>query len=201
MNIFSGRGELGPARRVGRATVRSTAPPSRLLGAFLAALAACNLTPPPAEPPGPAAGPTFAADRAPAPATELAYDALVAAPEAPMSLTASDGTGLALARVEAKVVIDGPLAFTELHLRFDNPEDRVREGRFAIALPPGAAISRFAMAIDGRWMEAEMVERQAARRAYEDFLHRKQDRPSSRSRPATSSRPGSSRSRPAPART
>jgi hypothetical protein len=155
--------------------VRSTAPPSRLLGAFLAALAACNLTPPPAEPPGPAAGPTFAADRAPAPATELAYDALVAAPEAPMSLTASDGTGLALARLEAKVVIDGPLAFTELHLRFDNPEDRVREGRFAIALPPGAAISRFAMAIDGRWMEAEMVERQAARRAYEDFLHRKQD--------------------------
>jgi hypothetical protein len=156
--------------------VRSTAPPSRrLLGAFLAALAACNLTPPPAEPPGPAAGPTFAADRAPAPATELAYDALVAAPEAPMSLTASDGTGLALARVEARVVIDGPLAFTELHLRFDNPEDRVREGRFAIALPPGAAISRFAMAIDGRWMEAEMVERQAARRAYEDFLHRKQD--------------------------
>jgi hypothetical protein len=147
----------------------------RLLGATLAALAACApAQPPPAAPPGPA-GSTFAGQAGPLAPTALEYDALVAAPEAPMSLTASDGTGLALARLEARVVIEGPLAFTELHLRFDNPEDRVREGRFAIALPPGAAISRFAMAIDGRWMEAEMVERQAARRAYEDFLHRKQD--------------------------
>jgi hypothetical protein len=159
--------------------VPAPAPPAslsrRLVGAALAALAACApAQPPPAAPPG-AAGSTFAGAAGPMAATALEYDALVAAPEAPMSLTASDGTGLALARLEAKVVIDGPLAFTELHLRFDNPEDRVREGRFAIALPPGAAISRFAMAIDGRWMEAEMVERQAARRAYEDFLHRKQD--------------------------
>ncbi len=34
----------------------------------------------------------------------------------PWSLTASDGSGLALARVEAKAVFEGPLAYTELHL-------------------------------------------------------------------------------------
>ena len=28
---------------------------------------------------------------------------------------------------------------------------------------------------DGQWMEAEVVEKQLARRAYEDFLHRRQD--------------------------
>ncbi|HEU0036098.1 MAG TPA: VIT domain-containing protein [Kofleriaceae bacterium] len=93
----------------------------------------------------------------------------------PWSLTASDGSGLVLTRVDARAVFEGPLAFTELHLYFHNPEDRVREGTFAITLPAHAAVSRFAMENNGQWMEAEVVEKQLARRAYEDFLHRKQD--------------------------
>jgi tetratricopeptide (TPR) repeat protein len=95
--------------------------------------------------------------------------------QAPWSLTATDGSGLILTRVEAKAVFEGPLAFTELHLHFHNPEDRVREGTFAITLPNRAAVSRFAMENNGQWMEAEVVEKLKARRAYEDFLHRKQD--------------------------
>jgi hypothetical protein len=94
---------------------------------------------------------------------------------APLSLTASDGTGLRLVSLDARAVIDGPLAFTELTLRFENPLDRVLEGRFSITLPEGAAISRLAMRLDTGWQEAEVVELQAARRAYEDFLHRRQD--------------------------
>jgi len=97
----------------------------------------------------------------------------VAAP--PLSLTASDGTGLKLVALRAEASVQEPLAHTQLHLVFDNPEDRTLEGRFTIDLPPRAAISRFAMLIDGRWQEGEIVERQAARVAYEDFLHRKQD--------------------------
>jgi tetratricopeptide (TPR) repeat protein len=93
-------------------------------------------------------------------------------PIAAWSLTASDGSGLRLISVEAKAVIEGPLAFTELHLRFHNPEDRVREGTFAITLPPRAAVSRFAMMEDGRVKEAEVVPKALARRAYDDFLHR-----------------------------
>ena len=93
----------------------------------------------------------------------------------PVSLTASDGTGLELISYQAHAVLEGPLAFTELELEFRNPEPRVREGRFEINLPPGAAISRFAMVVGDEWQEAEVVERQAARQAYEDFLHRKQD--------------------------
>ena len=93
----------------------------------------------------------------------------------PMSLTCSDGTGLRLTQLDARAVIEGPLAFTELQLEFHNPESRQREGRFAITLPPGAAISRFAMHTGGRWMEGEVVEKQQARRIYEDYLHRKQD--------------------------
>ena len=96
-------------------------------------------------------------------------------PSAPMSLTATDGSGIVLTRVDAKAVVEGPLAYTELNLYFHNPEPRVREGHFDIALPAGAALSRFAMETDGHFMEAELVEQTLARRAYEDFLHRKQD--------------------------
>lgn len=93
----------------------------------------------------------------------------------PLGLTASDGTGLELVSYGVRAVIEDPLAFTELHLIFRNPQDRVLEGRFRIALPGSAAISRFAMKIGGAWQEGEVVERQAARVAYEDFLHRRQD--------------------------
>ncbi len=93
----------------------------------------------------------------------------------PCSLTASDGSGLALVRVDAKAVVEGPLAFTELHLYFRNDEDRRREGTFQITLPEHAAVSRFAMENAGAWMEAEVVPKLVARRAYEDFLHRRQD--------------------------
>ena len=93
----------------------------------------------------------------------------------PWSLTASDGSGLVLTRVDARAVVEGPLAFTELHLYFHNAEARVREGTFAITLPEGAAVSRFAMESAGQLLEAEVVEKQRARRVYEDFLHRKQD--------------------------
>ena len=94
----------------------------------------------------------------------------------PVSLTAADGTGLELISLTSRAVVEDPLAFTELHMVFQNPQDRQIEGRFEINLPTGAAISRFAMLINGQWQEAEVVELQAARRAYEDALHRRQDR-------------------------
>lgn len=95
--------------------------------------------------------------------------------EAALELTASDGTGLVLVSLSARVVLQDPLAFTELTLTFLNPEARQLEGRFRIGLPSGATVSRFAMRIGSLWQEGEVVERQAARRAYEDFLHRRQD--------------------------
>jgi hypothetical protein len=98
-----------------------------------------------------------------------------AEPAAPIQLTASDGTGLALVALEVNGLLEPPLAFTELHLTFENPRDQTIEGRFRIALPPGAALSRFAMKSGDSWQEGEVVERQRARQVYEDFLHRKQD--------------------------
>jgi len=93
----------------------------------------------------------------------------------PISLTGSDGSGLEIVSITASAVIEDPLAFTELRLVFKNPEPRIREGRFRITLPSGATVSRFAMRIGDRFQEGEVVEQQAARVAYEDFLHRRQD--------------------------
>ncbi|HEY4181457.1 MAG TPA: VIT domain-containing protein [Kofleriaceae bacterium] len=116
--------------------------------------------------------PPLPCDPAPAPVAQVHASAPEREPIAPWSLTASDGSGLELSSIDAKAVVEGPLAFTELHLRFRNPEDRVREGTFAITLPERAAVSRFAMVEDGKVKEAEVVAKALARRAYDDAIHR-----------------------------
>jgi hypothetical protein len=97
------------------------------------------------------------------------------APAAAFRLIPTDGSELALIALQARVTITGPLAHTELSFTFHNPEDRTREGRFAIDLPPGAAVGRFAMKVDGVWREARVVARQRGREVYETFLHRRVD--------------------------
>jgi hypothetical protein len=94
---------------------------------------------------------------------------------APISLTTTDGAGLELIAYEARTVVEDPLVFTELHLKFRNPESRRREGRFQIVLPQAAAISRFAMRVGDELQEGEVVARLRAQQVYEDFLHRRQD--------------------------
>jgi outer membrane protein OmpA-like peptidoglycan-associated protein len=115
----------------------------------------------------------LAASAAPVPVRGAPAPAPAAPP--PVSLTASDGTGLRVVSFQAQVVVQDPLAFTELHLVFSNDQARAIEGQFAITLPPGAAVSRFAMRQQWGWQEGEVVERQAARVAYESFLHRRVD--------------------------
>jgi hypothetical protein len=93
----------------------------------------------------------------------------------PASLTTTDGTGLSMVAVFARAVVDDPLAFTELHFTFENPENRILEGRFHVALPKDAALSRLALKIDGAFQEGEVVEKEQARVAYEDALHFRRD--------------------------
>jgi tetratricopeptide (TPR) repeat protein len=94
---------------------------------------------------------------------------------APLSLTMSDGSGLNFKSYESNTFLDGIFAFTEIKLKFYNPEDRIREGRFRIQLPQGAEIARFAMKIGDKFQEGEVVDKEKATLVYEDFLHRKQD--------------------------
>ncbi len=93
----------------------------------------------------------------------------------PVSLVPSDGSELELRGLVATVTVQGPLAHTELHFTFHNAENRVREGRFAITLPAGAAVARFAMQVNGEWREARVVSRLRGRQVYETFLHKNVD--------------------------
>jgi tetratricopeptide (TPR) repeat protein len=113
-----------------------------------------------------------------APAARAAFalpEAAATSPASPVSLTASDGTGLALESLRARATLRGPLVETELTLTFANPADRLLEGRFRIALPPRAFTSRLAMKVDGRWTEADVAEIPAARAVYEEILHQRRD--------------------------
>ncbi len=117
-----------------------------------------------------------AAPAARSPAISVAMSSLTPVrPEPRVTLTASDGTGLRLVNLSVHAVVDEPLALTEMRLAFENPGERTLEGSFRITLPQGATVSRFAMRLGEVWQEGEVVELQAARRAYEDFLHHKQD--------------------------
>lgn len=94
---------------------------------------------------------------------------------APISLTEADGSALVLRVLSAQSRIDGPLAQTELHLTFHNPEPRVREGRFRMVLPRGAFLSRLAMKINGAYREADVAELARAREVYESVMHVRRD--------------------------
>ncbi|WP_437989659.1 AgmX/PglI C-terminal domain-containing protein [Sorangium sp. So ce145] len=145
------------------------------IAVLVPALFSCADSPSPPETPASLSrGPAPAAPR-PLPAAPAVAVAARRAESAPFRLTAADGTGLRLVALTGRAVIEAPLALAELHLTFENPEDRVLEGTFSVTLPPGASVGRLAMKIDDRWQEGEVVERQRAREAYEDFLHRKQD--------------------------
>ncbi|MEM9463037.1 MAG: VIT domain-containing protein [Myxococcota bacterium] len=113
--------------------------------------------------------PHHVAERPPPPAAPASV------PSPPVSLTTSDGTGLQLLNMDARVVIEDPLAFTELELLFLNPHATVMEGRFEIRLPQGAQVTRFAMQVGGRLQEAEIVEKQYARQVYEANIHEQRD--------------------------
>ena len=93
----------------------------------------------------------------------------------PLSLTASDGSGLELIAMSARAEIDDPVAVTHLELRFDNPKDHTIEGKLQLSLPPGASIAHFAMKIGEQWQDAAVVERQAGRVAYEESLYQNRD--------------------------
>ena len=94
---------------------------------------------------------------------------------APIALTAADGTGLAIASLAVHARCFGPLAETELRIRFHHAGPRTIEGRFRLALPGRSFVSRLAMRIAGTLREANVVELPLARSAYEDILHARRD--------------------------
>ena len=73
------------------------------------------------------------------------------------------------------VSIEDQVAITSIDQVFINESDYELEGTYIFPLPEEAAISEFAMYVDGERLEGEMLDRDEARRIYEDIVRRQRD--------------------------
>ncbi len=73
------------------------------------------------------------------------------------------------------VTIDNQLATTHVDEIFVNNSDSQFEGTYIFPLPDDAAINDFAMYVDGKKIEGKVLDREEARRIYEDIVRRRRD--------------------------
>ncbi len=73
------------------------------------------------------------------------------------------------------VTIAQQLATTTIDQIFHNPNDWVAEGTYIFPVPEGATIDAFTMTVDGKPIEAKILDAQQARAMYDDILRRLRD--------------------------
>lgn len=71
--------------------------------------------------------------------------------------------------------IDNQVAQTRIDQTFVNDSDYQLEGTYIFPLPEDATISDFAMYVDGKRMEGQVLDRNQARHIYEDIVRRQRD--------------------------
>lgn len=74
-----------------------------------------------------------------------------------------------------KVSITDQIAVTEVDQSFYNPNDSRLEGTYMFPIPAGAQIDKFSMDINGKFMDAELLDADKARAIYEDIVRRMKD--------------------------
>lgn len=83
------------------------------------------------------------------------------------------GVVIELHRVE--VTIDNQIATTRIEQVFANHSDRMAEGTYVFPLPVGAAVSDLVMWVDGRPIEAKILDADEARNIYDEIVRRMRD--------------------------
>lgn len=78
--------------------------------------------------------------------------------------------GVRLARHHARIVVHDGFARTEVEEEVANDTARVLEGRYAFAVPPGAAVTRLALWVGHVLVEGELVERRRARSIFRGIV-------------------------------
>ncbi|OBK46768.1 DUF4349 domain-containing protein [Mycobacterium sp. 1081908.1] len=96
----------------------------------------------------------------------------VAAPdnEAGLGALATERGNLPLERIDVRAEITGLTSRVELTQDFVNSFDVPLEASYVFPLPDRAAVTRMRMTADGRVVDAELREREAARQAYDDAI-------------------------------
>ncbi len=82
---------------------------------------------------------------------------------------------LPMAQLKVDVVVENQVARVALDQTFHNNENQDLEGTYRFAIPPDASLQRLAMYVEGKLMESAVVERQQARRIYEELVYRRVD--------------------------
>jgi len=82
---------------------------------------------------------------------------------------------LEVRRHHVTVSIKDQVATTEVDQAFFNPNDQQLEGTYLFPVPRGAKIDSFAMDIDGKLTEAELLDADKARKIYEDIVRSMKD--------------------------
>lgn len=77
--------------------------------------------------------------------------------------------------VQTSITVKDQVAVTKVEEEFYNPNSRSLEGTFLFPVPKGAQINRFAMEINGRQVEAELMEANKAKGIYEDIVRKLKD--------------------------
>lgn len=89
--------------------------------------------------------------------------------------SAGDASHVSLTRVHIVARQRGDMAEVEATHTFESDAESVQEGTFRFPMPDGALLTGLAMMIDGKLMEGELVEREKARRVYEQIVDGMQD--------------------------
>jgi hypothetical protein len=86
-----------------------------------------------------------------------------------------DASHVTLTRVHVVAQQRGDMAEIEATHTFTNDSETALEGTFRFPMPDGALLTGLAMMIDGKLMEGELVEREKARKVYEEIVDSMQD--------------------------
>ncbi len=101
----------------------------------------------------------------------LAHDAA----SAPAALPFFLDQGVVLRSHRVTVTIDNQVATTRVEQVFFNDGGRAAEGSYIFPLPVGAAVSNLVMWVDGRPIEAKILDAQQARDIYDEIVRRMRD--------------------------
>lgn len=85
------------------------------------------------------------------------------------------GDQLVVRNHKVDVTIDQQLATTEIDQIFHNPNDWTAEGTYLFPVPVGATIDQFSMTVDGKQVDAQLLEADEARDIYEQIVSQMRD--------------------------
>ena len=83
--------------------------------------------------------------------------------------------GVVIEAHHVDVEIDNQVATTRIEQVFANHSDRMAEGTYVFPLPVGAAVSDLIMWVDGRPIEAKILDAEEARDIYDEIVRRMRD--------------------------